>query len=271
LVVIALAAAALALALLWAGQRRMIYFPFGVVPAPDAVGLTGVEALSFATSDGLTLAGWFVPATGAPARTTAIVFNGNAGNRAMRAALAAALRSHGIATFLFDYRGYGGNPGSPSEEGLARDARAALDCVAARPDVDPTRIIYFGESLGTGVAVRLAAERPPHALILRSPFPSLVDVGRLHYPVLPVGWLLRDRYDSLDRIRTIGCPLLVVAGDRDGIIPAELSERLFAAAAEPKRLVIIPGADHNDAELLDGSRMMAEIVSFLTLYRNDRE
>jgi uncharacterized protein len=260
---IVLAAAALALALLWAGQRRMIYFPFGTVPSPAAVGLASVDAVSFTTSDGVTLAGWFVPATSAPPQTTAIVFNGNAGNRTMRAPLAAALRSHGIATFLFDYRGYGGNPGSPSEEALARDARAALDYVAARPDVDSTRIIYFGESLGTGVAVRLATERRPHALVLRSPFPSLVDVGRLHYPVLPVGWLLRDRYECIDRIRTVGCPILVIAGDRDGIIPVELSERLFAAAAEPKRLVIIAGADHNDEDLLSGPQMISEIVRYV--------
>ena len=260
---ILLAAAALALLLLWAGQRRMIYFPFGDVPPPAAVGLTGAEPVSFAAADGVTLAGWFVPPRTEPTQITAIVFNGNAGNRAMRAPLAAALSSHGIATLLFDYRGYGGNGGSASEEGLARDARAAVDYLAARPGVDPARIVFFGESLGTAVAVRLATERRPRALILRSPFPSLVDLGRLHYPVLPVAWLLRDRYECIDRIRRIACPLLVIAGDRDGIIPAELSERLFAAAVEPKRLVIIRGADHNDEELLNGPQMIAEIVRFV--------
>jgi fermentation-respiration switch protein FrsA (DUF1100 family) len=261
---ILLAAAALALVFLWAGQRRMIYFPFGAVPAPSALGLTAVEQVTFTSADGLTLAGWFVrPPGGRPPLTTVIVFNGNAGNRAMRAPLAAALASHGMAVFLFDYRGYGGNPGSPAEDGLARDARGAAEYVASRPDVDPARVVYFGESLGTAVAVRLATDRRPHALILRSPFPSLVDVGRLHYPALPVRWLLRDRYECIDRIRRAGCPLLVVAGDRDGIIPAELSERLFAAAAEPKRLVIIRDADHNDGALLDGPEMISEIVRFV--------
>src|SRR5207245_2914097 len=183
--------------------------------------------------DGLGLGGWFVPADGPETRFTMIVFNGNAGHRAMRAPLAAAVGAHGVATLLFDYRGYGGNPGQPSEEGLARDARAARAYLASRRDVDAARVVYFGESLGTGVAVRLATEERPRALILRSPFPSLADVGRHHYPLLPVRWLLRDRFESADRIRGVGCPLLVIAGDRDGIIPMAMSERLFAAAAEP--------------------------------------
>ena len=148
---------------------------------------------------------------------TVIVFNGNAGNRAFRAPLAAALAEHGISVLLFDYRGYGGNPGSPSEEGLAADARAARRYVAGRAGSD--RIVYFGESLGSGVAVRLAAEQPPAALILRSPFTSLTDTGRHHYPFLPVGMMLIDRFASIDRIRDIRCPLLVIAADHDSVVP----------------------------------------------------
>ena len=181
----------------------------------------------------------------------------------MRAPLATALAQHGIATLLMDYRGYGGNAGSPSEAGLALDARAARSYVARRPDVDPARIVYFGESLGSGVAVGLAADERPFALILRSPFPSLADLGRLHYPLLPVRWLLRDRFDCLDRIRRVNCPLLVIAGTRDGIIPVAQSERLFEAAVEPKRLVRIDGADHNDYELLAGARVIEAVVDFL--------
>ena len=168
-----------------------------------------------------------------------------------------------MATLLTDYRGYGGNPGSPSEEGLARDARAARAYLATRRDVDPARIAYFGESLGAGVAVRLASEQRPHALVLRSPFPSLLDVGHHHYPLLPLRWLLRDRFDCLERIRRIGCPLLVIAGERDGVIPLAMSERLFAAAAEPKQMITLAGVDHNDRELLAGDRMIAAMVEFL--------
>ena len=125
------------------------------------------------------------------------------------------------------------------------------------------RIVYFGESLGTGVAVRLAAEEPPAALILRSPFTSLADVGAHHYSMLPVRWLLRERYASIDRIARIRCPLLVIAGDRDTIVPIAFSERLFAAAAQPKRMVRIDGASHNDLELLAGRRLIEAVDRFL--------
>jgi hypothetical protein len=262
---------AVLLLLVWLGQRRLIYFPMGQVPPPAAAGLPGAEAISFLTDDGLTLGGWFVP--GAPPSrlvasaakegqpVTVIVFNGNAGNRAFRAPLAAALAERGISVLLFDYRGYGGNPGSPSEEGLAADARAARRYVAGRAGSD--RIVYFGESLGSGVAVRLAAEQPPAALVLRSPFTSLTDTGRHHYPFLPVGLILVDRFASIDRIRDIRCPLLVIAADNDSVVPTDLSRRLFEAALEPKRLAIIDRTDHNDYELLAGQRVLATVLDFL--------
>ena len=182
----------------------------------------------------------------------------------MRVELAVALNRLGLSVLLFDYRGYGGNTGRPSEEGLAADARAAQAWLAAQPDVDPQRIAYFGESLGAAVAVGLAVQRPPAALILRSPFTSLADVGAVHYPWLPVRWLLLDRYPSIERIASVHAPLLVIAGDRDDIVPLPLSRRLYDAAVEPKRFVLVPGAGHNDPELLDGSLMLDEIERFLS-------
>jgi fermentation-respiration switch protein FrsA (DUF1100 family) len=164
---------------------------------------------------------------------------------------------------LFDYRGYGSNLGAPSEEGLAADARAALAYLAGRPDVDPGRIVYFGESLGAAVALRLAIERPPAALVLRSPFASLAEVGRHHYPFLPVSLLLRDRYDSAALAGRLAAPLLVVAGGHDRIVPVDHTRRLFAAAPQPKRLVVLDGADHNDLDLLAGPRLVDELRSFL--------
>jgi uncharacterized protein len=247
----------------WFFQRHLIYLPSGDVPPPASMNLARAESISFTTEDGLSLAGWFVPPAAARAGHTVIVFNGNAGNRAYRAPFAAALAQHGIATLLFDYRGFGGNRGSPSEEGLSRDARAALDYVASRPDVDRDRIVYFGESLGAGVAIRLASERKPAALILRSPFASLASVARHHYPFLPVRWLLRERYPSDELIRRVACPTLVITGDSDSIVPVEESRRLYDAAPEPKRLVRIDGADHNDFELLAGNEMVGAIIDFL--------
>ena len=268
LVVVAVLAAALGL--LWLFQRRLLYFPTpGPVP-PAASVLPGAEDVTFETADGLRLAGWFVPAPpGDPAgrvgraRPAVLVCNGNGGDRSMRAPLAAALSRMGLAVLLFDYRGYGGNPGHPTEEGLAADARAALGYLAGRPEVDPERVIYFGESLGAAVALRLATERPPAALVLRSPFASLAEVGRRHYPVLPVSLLLRDRYDSAALAGRLDAPLLVVAGGRDQIVPAGHSRRLFDAASQPKRLVVLDGAGHNDDELLAGPRLLAELRTFL--------
>jgi fermentation-respiration switch protein FrsA (DUF1100 family) len=206
------------------------------------------------------------PELGLPERVgpAVLVCNGNGGNRSLRAALAAELSRMGLAVLLFDYRGYGGNPGHPSEEGLAADARAARAYLAGRAEVDPDRLVYLGESLGAAVALRLAVERPPAALVLRSPFASLAEVGRLHYPLVPVSLLLRDRYDSAARVGRLAAPLLVVAGGRDRIVPASHSRRLFAAAPEPKRLVVLEGAGHNDHDLLAGPRLLAELRAFLT-------
>ena len=259
---VAIAAGVAVLAFFWLAQRRIMYFPSHDVPPPAQVGLARAENVTFKTADGLTLHGWFVPSSVGEAATV-IVFNGNAGNRSYRADLAGRLVAQGLAVLLFDYRGYGGNDGSPTEGGLALDARAARDYVLSRADVTPSRIVYFGESLGSGVAVGLAVEHPAAAVVLRSPFTSFVDVGRVHYGWLPVGVLLRDRYASLDRIRQINSPLLVIAGSNDTIIPVGQSRRLFDAAREPKRLVIVEGADHNDESVAAGPEVVAAVTSFL--------
>jgi fermentation-respiration switch protein FrsA (DUF1100 family) len=253
-----------ALVLIWSLQRRLMYFPIGDVPAPDVVGLAGATPVSFSTRDRVMLGGWFIAEARQPRRLTVLVFNGNAGNRAFRAPLAQALTRQGFAVFLFDYRGFGGNAGVPTELGLMADSRAAREYVLSRADVDPRRLAFFGESLGSAVAADLAAEFPPAALVLRSPFRSMVEVGRLHYPFLPVRWLLRDRFATIDRIAHIRSPLLVIAGDRDRIVPLTESRRLYDAAPEPKKLVVIPDADHNDDALLAGPQMMAEIARFLS-------
>ena len=123
--------------------------------------------------------------------------------------------------------------------------------------------MYFGESLGTGVATRLASEHAPAGLILRSPFTSLVAVGRYHYPLLPVRLLLRDRFPSIDQAAQIRCPVLVIAGDRDSVVPIDVTRRLYAAFTGPKTLIEIPGADHNDEALLDGDAMIEAILRFV--------
>ena len=252
------------LVVLWLAQRSLIYFPHGRVPAPAAVGLPSAEIAAFTTDDGLDLEAWFVPAKLPSADRTIVVFNGNAGNRAHRAILAASFAERGFSTLLVDYRGYGGNPGLPSERGLYLDARAALKYLRNRGDVNMQRIVYFGESLGAAVAVHLATEFLPSALVLRSPFSSMTAVGAHHYPFLPVRQFLRDRYPSIDRIGALSCPLLVIGGDDDGVVPLDDTRLLFDAAVEPKQLFVIEGADHNDEELMWGPRVLGEIARFLS-------
>jgi fermentation-respiration switch protein FrsA (DUF1100 family) len=262
--------ASAAVALLWVMQRRLIYFPLVQDLPPVRTSLPDAEEVTFQTADGVRLGGWFLAAGGAPGPAV-LIFNGNAGDRSYRAPLAAALTQQGWSVLLFDYRGYAGNPGSPSETGLVADARAARAYLAGRAEVDAARITYFGESLGAAVAVALAVETPPAALVLRSPFTSLADMGRLHYPGLPfVDVLLRDRFASIDRIAQVRCPVLVIAGGRDTTVPAEQSRRLYAAAPEPKRFVLIPGADHNDFDLLAGQVMIDEVSRFLGSAPSDR-
>ncbi|MGH8898644.1 MAG: alpha/beta hydrolase [Egibacteraceae bacterium] len=248
---------------LWVLQRQLIYLPSGPVLTPGEVGLDEVEEGSIRTEDGLSLSGWFIPAATPGPVGGVIVFNGNAGNRSFRAPLAAALAAAHLDVLLFDYRGYGGNSGTPSEQGLLADARAAHAWMQARSRAGPDRMIYFGESLGAGVAAALALEQPPRALVLRSPFTSLAEVGRRHYPFLPVRALLRDRFPVIDHVARYDGPVLVVTGEADSIVPPAQSRRVAEAAAGPSRFVLVPGAGHNDRALLDGPRLLTALTSFL--------
>ncbi|MDA4110128.1 alpha/beta hydrolase [Mycolicibacterium holsaticum] len=247
------------LGLIWSQQRRLVYFPSaGPVPSAATVLPSGRDVV-IETDDGISLGAWYFPVSGdAPA---VLVCNGNGGDRSGRWPLAA-LNRMGLSVLLFDYRGYGGNPGRPTEDGLAADARAAQQWLAAQPGVE--QLVYFGESLGAAVAVGLAVHQPPAALILRSPFTSLADVAATHYPWLPVRRLLLDRFPSIERIASVRAPLLVIAGDRDDIVPEQLSRRLYEAANEPKRYVLLSGAGHNDQVMLDGAVMLDAIGGFLS-------
>jgi fermentation-respiration switch protein FrsA (DUF1100 family) len=236
--------------------RRFIYYPDGRVPPRDPPGLPG-EGVTLRTADGLDLAAWYLPGTGDAA---VVLCNGNAGNRADRLPLAAGLQRRGLGVLSLDYRGYGGNPGDPEEDGLILDADAAADHLGWRPGV--SRLVYFGESLGAAVLVGLAERRPPAAMVLRSPFTSLRDVARAHLPFVPAG-VIDDHWDSIERIRSIDVPLLVAAGTADSVVPYEQSLRLFEAAPGPKRLVTFEGVDHNDPVLTFGGRLLDEAARFL--------
>ena len=256
------ALAALTLAALWTFQRQLVYLP-DREPLPAAASvLPAASDVVLETEDGLELGAWYLPA-GAAGAPAVLVASGNGGSRELRAPLARALAARGLSVLLFDYRGYGGNPGSPTEQGLALDVRAARRFLVEVAGVPGDRLLYFGESLGAAVVTELATEHPPAGLVLRSPFEDLASVGSVHYPLLPVRALLRDRYPVAEQVAEVDVPTTVIYGTADTIVPPEQSRRVAAAAAQLHRLVDIPGADHNDLVLVSGEsvvRAVAELV-----------
>jgi pimeloyl-ACP methyl ester carboxylesterase len=258
--VLCLLAVVLMVGLLWLLQRRLIYFPDRAqVPAAAEV-LPGARDVALETSDGLGLGAWLVAPSRSDLGVAVLVAPGNAGNRTARIPLARALSEAGLTVLLMDYRGYGGNPGSPTQSGLARDVRAARDHLIGAAGIAPGRIIYYGESLGTAVVTELSTAHPPGGLVLRSPFVDLAAVGRHHYPVLPVNALLRDRFPVADLIGGITVPTVVVYGTADSVVPPEQSRAVADRAGGPVRLVTVDGADHNDRILLDGAPVIDAVV-----------
>jgi hypothetical protein len=232
-------------------EKRLIYFPFRRLEVtPRDLGLRFEEARLVA-DDGTALHGWFLPVEGS--RYTVLVCHGNAGNISHR--LDRALLMHAklkTDVFLFDYRGYGLSEGSPDEAGTYRDARAALRYLITGRGIDRANLIVFGESLGAAVALQLALEEPARALVLEAPFTSIGDMARSAFPLLPLGRLLRTRYDNLAKVGGLRMPLLILHGDRDNTVPFAQGRRLFEAAPEPKQFFAIPGASHNDTYVVGG-------------------
>ena len=232
------------LALMAVFQRKLMYFPDARRTPPAAVGLPQAQEAALATSDGETLVAWHVPPR--DSRAVVLYFQGNAGALDLRVGRFQWLVADGTGLLALGYRGYGGSTGKPSEQGLIRDAMAAYDFAAAR--YGPKRIVLWGESLGTAVAIALAAERDVAGLILDAPFTSAADVGAAVYPFLPVRWLIKDRWRSDLRIARVRAPVLVLHGERDRVVPIRFGERLYALAREPKRMERFPDGTHVDLD-----------------------
>jgi fermentation-respiration switch protein FrsA (DUF1100 family) len=248
-------------ALLLLFERRLIYFPMSTLEAtPAALGLAHQE-LSLRAEDGVRIHGWFLPVK--DSRGSAVFCHGNAGNISHRLDRALLLQSRlRLDVLLFDYRGYGKSEGSPDEPGTYRDARAAYRWLREHGQ-PPERIVIFGESLGSAIALDLALGSPARALVLESPFTSIRDMARAVYPFLPVWPLVRTRYDNLGKIGRLRMPLLVLHGDSDNVVPFAQGRRLFEAAPEPKRFYAIPGASHNDTYVAGGEPYWRAIAEFL--------
>ena len=243
-------------------QRKMIFFPSPVLEyTPADLGLP-YEDVRIRTSDGVTVHGWMVPCDASD--VTLLFFHGNAGNIGDRVENIRRLHQIGLRVFILDYRGYGLSEGSPSEQGLYEDAQAAYAHLLSRDDVDPERIAIFGRSLGGAVAVDLASRVPCWRLILESTFTSASDMAGHILPILPLGRLVTERFDSASKIDKVRAPLLQFHGTQDEIIPYRLGRKLHASAREPKEFVPIPGATHNDTYFVGGRAYFEKIRSFLS-------
>jgi uncharacterized protein len=225
-------------------QRRLLYFPDTRRPNPAVAGVPDTRVITIRTADGLDLLGWLAPPAG-DTQPVVLYLHGNAGNIGYRALRMARLNSFGWGVLLLEYRGYGGNPGTPSEAGLAEDARAAYAALRSM-GVPGRRILVWGESLGTGLAVRLAADIDVGAVLLEAPFTSVAALARAYFPFVPTGLLLRDRFDLIGRIGEVHAPILVMTGGRDEIVPPAMGRAVFAAANEPRQFWWAPEAGHND-------------------------
>lgn len=277
-------------------QRSLIYHPYPAkeLPAQIAALTPGrVHNVAMKTEDDLDLRGWLVLRAGHTAkseeelkeqidqgRPLTLYFGGNAANRSYRLLEIETLNEAGSDVLIVDYRGYGDSKGEPTEEGLARDSRAVWRFATETLKVEPSRIVLYGESLGGGVATRLAQEcslkqTPPAGLILRSTFNSLTGAASFHFSWLPVRWLLIDRFPSEDRIPDVTCPIVQFHGRRDTIVPISLGYKLFEAAPEksstgrPKRFVELLRADHNDVIETSKREVSGELLEFFRAIKKE--
>ena len=225
------------------GHRLFMYFPDPTRVAPDAVGLVGVSEVELEAPDGTLLVAWHAPAKAD--KPTLLYFHGNGANAANRAPRIAMMQEDGFGVFYLNNRGYGGSGGSPTEARNVADALLAYDHVRGL-GVPADKIVAFGESLGSGQAVRVAGARPVLALVLDAPLTSTIDIGRAVYFWLPLRMLVADQYDVERAVPDVTAPVLILHGDRDRVIPVSMGKRVFAAANEPKELALFPDGGHLD-------------------------
>jgi len=247
------------LVLLFSLQRRLLFVRDRRRPDLTETGLApAMRAIELITADGLRLLAWYQPPAGKPGALL-LYLHGNAGHIGDRGERARPYLEAGLGVLLVEYRGYGGNPGRPSEAGFYADARAALDFLVGQ-GVTTDRIVLYGESLGTGVAVQMALERGCAALVLEAPYTSVAAVAQGRYWMFPVRHLVLDKFDSLSKIGKVGCPVFIMHGLRDRIIPVRYGQELFEATPEPKDAKWFASGDHTNFDEFGGP---AAVLDFL--------
>ncbi len=243
--------------LLYFLQRKMVFSPDPTYVAPELVDVQGLVEVELRSAKGHKLVNWYVPAQ--PGQPTLLFFHGNGGNVANREDKFRQLTARGLGVFMLGYRGFGGSEGQPSEAAFVEDARVAYDHLIGA-GIGPETIVIYGESIGTSVAVQLAATVKNAGVILEAPMYSVLSIAEDRYPFFFVGMFLRDKFETNKHINNNHSPLLILHGDEDGIIPLASGQRLFAAANEPKRFHVVNGGAHNN---LYEFPIVEEIVQFL--------
>ncbi len=265
-------------------EQKLIYFPerypaglygaeAGIEPREGGIA-PAIEDCSLTTDDGVRLHGWFAtPRTrqggvveDVPCEQVLLWFHGNAGNISYRLDMLAALTALPARVFLLDYRGYGKSEGTPSEEGLYRDARASWRFLTEERGVPAEQVVLLGKSLGGAPACQLATEVEPAGLIVQSSFTSVPDMAALVMPIMP-RFMISTKMDSLSKVRTIRCPKLFVHGPRDEVVPYSMGQRLYEAACEPKEFHVVPSAGHNETWIVGGEAYLNVLRAFLTRCR----
>ncbi len=226
---------------LYVFQRKLQYHPGKEQISPSYYGLNHVEAVSFDTEDGESINAWYAQAQ--QGRPTFVYFHGNAQAIHDRWERVRLFSEHGYGILIVSWRGYGGSTGSPTEAGLHLDAKAALRFLEVK-GLHPKDLIYFGESLGSGVALPLAAKHPPAAVVLDSPFTSAADVGQKAYWFVPTRWLLKDKFDNMPYAGKVTSPVFIFHGDGDRVVPFSFGQQLYEAITAPKELLKLRGVGH---------------------------
>lgn len=239
-------------------QRKLMYLPVKEIEAPAHYGLQNVQDVKLTSEDGTQLHLWYKEAE--HNLPTVLYFHGNAGHIGDRASLFGALANKGLGVAMISYRGYGKSEGSPSEKGVYKDARAAVKWLKSR-GIPMSEIAFYGESLGTGVAIKTASEYAPKTLFLQAPYTSVINRASEIYWFLPVRLLIRDHYNSLATIPKVKSRVVIFHGAKDDVIPLKHGKTLFEAAAEPKQLFVFDDIQHND---FDNALISQHVLDILT-------